>query len=515
MTTSWLVLTVLAQTASVTYEPTPATDPAAAEAQPGQAQPQEAPPADEAPANDAQITIVEEPSEPPATAETDATAGTDSATSDETTAKITLIDRPEAPPRGRSLFRGAAELGALTLPSGVTNGRQDMFVNVLPILAVDTGDQFGFELGAVLRLRVFDDTPAQRADDYGRFLRREDWDERSDFGQILRELRLGADDAPVTLRAGPQELRTLGRGHVLNRYSNQLNPNYHPAGAAVALHVGPLQAEAFASDVLATRIFAGEVTLDIGRLASQAPEQHDRYHASFSAAYDFAGAGGETEPMQLVNLDVSAAIFKSQALQSFAYVGIGARPQSDFAIGGLLGFSLDAAIGPAQLGAKVEGRKVGAGFRFGAFGPTYELSRFSDVGLNLVGTSSARLPSDAFSGYGEVQVGFGGYQELGMTKSGALVASAAAEYFTTGRLDADAALTTRLADGKGAVTARLSAVDAIGETARWSGSAEGRYRFASSFYAMVQGGMLYFPQADRSLARGFFAGVGVGADFSH
>ncbi len=47
---------------------------------------------------------------------------------------------------------------------------------------------------------------------------------------------------------------------------------------------------------------------------------------------------------------------------------------------------------------------------------------------------------------------------------------------------------------------------------RFAISAEGRYRFAPSLYALASGGNVFFPQAEGGLVRGWFASIGVGAD---
>src|SRR5258708_35762400 len=100
-------------------------------------------------------------------------------------------------------FHAALEGLAESFPSGTPVGAQDLFAIATPLMSIDAGDEFAFELGANLRLRVFDDPPLQRAGDIAGVLRGADWREPSDFGQILRELRIGGDDWPMYLRAGP------------------------------------------------------------------------------------------------------------------------------------------------------------------------------------------------------------------------------------------------------------------------------------------------------------------------
>jgi len=511
MSLAWIALTLLTQTpipeakAEISYEPNLPADGGTSQAEITY----------EPHFPDAGTDSVLEDSDPAYSVSDDSA---DAGTPDDAAAeKPSLLATPETDPakaaRGRSLFRGAVELAAQTLPSGTPAGLQDLFLHVTPIISVDTGDNFGFELGAGLRLRVIDGEPAQRDRDYAGLLRGADWDEFSDYGQVLRDLWLGADEAPVRLRAGPLRRVSLGRGLLVSRYSNQLNPDYHPLGAVVTLDAGPVHAQLLASDVLAGRLFALEVTGDIGELIGATAER-GKYHATLSAGHDFGRAGGVTEPISLLMLEADAALYQGESVRSFAYGAIGSRLLTeDFGMGATLGVSADAELGSALLGFKLEGRKVGAGFRFGMFGPDHELARFSDLGLTQQGLSQARLP-DGFSGFTEAQLELGHSAELSTSRRGALVLSASAEYFSFNRLDLDAAVTTRLPGDLATLTARF-AMTGFNQVPRYDGAAEARYRFAPSFYALAHGGVTFFPQPDHTLVRGFFGGVGVGADFSH
>lgn len=495
MSLAWIALTLLAQNpapeakAEISYEPNP---PAETLAQP--------PP--EETSQTVPLALEPQKQEPPPETE-------------KTLPSTTLGEQidPAKAARGRSLFRGAVELVAHSLPSGTPGGRQDMFLNVVPMISVDTGDHFGFELGAPLRLRVFDEVPAQRDGDYAGILRGADWDQTSDYGQLLRDLWLGSDAAPLRLRAGPLRRVSLGRGLLVGRYSNQLNPDYHPLGAVVTGEAGPVQAQVLASDVLAARLFALEVSGDIGGFLGEA-DQRGKYHVTLSAGHDFGQAGGTTEPLTLMLVEADAALYQGESIRSFAYGAIGSRLlTSDFAMGGMLGVSADGELGGALMGLRLEGRKVGGGFRFGMFGPGYELARFSDLGFTQQGISLARLP-DGFSGFTELQLELGHSAELATSRSGALVFSASAEYFSFQRLDLDAAVSARLPGDVATFTGRFT-LTGFNQIPRYLGSAEARYRFAPSFYALAHGGIVFFPQPDLTLVRGFFAGVGVGADFSH
>jgi hypothetical protein len=106
------------------------------------------------------------------------------------------------------------------------------------------GEALGLNLGAPVRLWL-----AGGAVGAG-LVRKEDWDSLSDWGQLVHALKLGSDTSPVGLWVGALEGYSLLSGHLVRRYSNRGNPDYHPAGASLTGTLGPLYVEAFASDVL-------------------------------------------------------------------------------------------------------------------------------------------------------------------------------------------------------------------------------------------------------------------------
>jgi hypothetical protein len=364
-----------------------------------------------------------------------------------------------------------------------------------------------------LRLRVFDEPPLQRDEDFRGVLRGRDWDETSDFGQVLRRLRVGSEAGPVYVRAGRMELKTVGFGHLVSRYNNQLNPDYHPASAFAVAAIGPTRTELFASDILAGRIFAGEVSLDIGRTVSQDNVFWDRYHFALSAAHDFGRAGGASPAITLVHVDADAIIYRAEHVRVSGYAGGGTRlfglePE----VGAVAGFAANGDVNNQMvtLGGRLEGRKQRGGFRHGMFGPAYELSRFSGVGFTFAPVARESLP-DSFSGFGEFEVGYGPAAAMpeGPLR---LFASLAAEYFIWGRLDGDASISARFPGNKGSASVRFTMLDALGRAPRYQGTGEVRYRFTPVFYVVASGGTIFFPQPGGTLVRGAFGSIGLGMD---
>ncbi len=401
------------------------------------------------------------------------------------------------------------EAGPLSFPSGTRGGGQDLFALAKPMARLEN-EHFAVELGAPLRFRLLDEDPKQAADDYGPRLRRQDWDTMSDYGQVLRELRIGQEEDPFFLVAGPLTVFTLGEGHLVDRYDNQLSPDYHPVGAVATINVGPTRVQVAASDVLSPRLFAGELRLDIGRLVSTDEARWDRFHGIATLAHDFGKVGEErTDVISAAMLGGSAALYKGDQLQLYGLAGGGTRVDSSTDIGAFGGFSLRglSADGEVEVSGRVEARYQGGNFRFGQFGPSYELARFSATGLSEDPLSDEVLERH-LAGFGELRLSVGG----GSVEKLEVSASASGEYFAFGRTDTDLALAMRFPGGRTMAIARLIIVG-VGTQPRYSVRAEVRQRLLESLYLWGSGSTLHFPQPDGTLVRGFSAGAGVGVDF--
>ncbi|MFP2929561.1 hypothetical protein ACLESO_31055 [Pyxidicoccus sp. 3LG] len=422
------------------------------------------------------------------------------------------LDEP-APPGSRTGgegfgFSAQLEAGGLSFPSGTPGGGQDLFARVYPALGLTKGETFVLRLGANLRLRLIDEEPKQKENDYGGVLRREDWDEISDAGQVVRMLRIGQEGRPLLLRVEPFVDETLGRGYLVGRYSNVLSPDYHPAGGTLTLVKGPVRAEVLASDVLAARIFAGEALLDIGRMASDDAKRFDRYLVRLSGAHDAGKAGGTSPTITLASVGADVALYKGERLRTWALLAGGGRFSEGYTpdFGGLLGIAMEGQTSSGtQLSVTLQGRRQGGRFRFGMFGPDYELGRFSGVGLSEVPIAEEVLES-GYSGYLELSVAKGGADQL------LLLGSLAAQYYGFGRTDADVSAGFELPGARTRVLA-YAVLTALGDRPRYSLGVEVRQRVLNHLYAWGSGGTVHFPQSDGTLVRGVTAGVGVGVDF--
>ena len=189
------------------------------------------------------VAWAEEIAEPPATPEQEeapATEMPDEAPPAAETPEAALPElEPEpAPPvampsaqRWHYLTRLEATTWALLPCAG--RGDDEGFAQIEPTLILDGGPEFGVNVGAPVRLRLW-------SGEGDSLVRREDWDTLSDWGQLFRGLKFGSDNAPLGVWCGALEEYSLLTGHLVRRYSNRANPDYHPAGGFLTGTLAPI-----------------------------------------------------------------------------------------------------------------------------------------------------------------------------------------------------------------------------------------------------------------------------------
>ncbi|QSQ11903.1 hypothetical protein [Myxococcus landrumensis] len=383
-------------------------------------------------------------------------------------------------------------------------GDDEGFIQVEPTFILDGGPEFGFNLGAPIRFRMWG------GNDGGALVRREDWDTLSDWGQLVRGLLLGSDDAPVGVWFGPLEEHKLLSGHLVRRYSNRTNPNYHPAGGIFTGTLGPLYTQAFASDVLGARLVGAEFSLDVEHIFFGQPEKGGRYTLALSSVHDWGRAGGHAPSMTLAHLDAMAIVVARSDLEAHLLAGWGGRPGAGGAWGAVVGGGVDYLTDRFNMRLRLEARRQHGGFRQGFFGADYELARFQAAGPDGVPLADAHFP-DGYSAFGEAIVEWDAVSYGGPNKH--LNVSVGAEVFSWGRADVDGRVAVQLFERSLEVALKGLAVGAGKPGARYLGAAEVRWRFlGGSLYAMGTGGTLLFPTTEGTLRPGAFASVGLGVD---
>ncbi|MBN1206637.1 MAG: hypothetical protein JXB05_17270 [Myxococcaceae bacterium] len=400
------------------------------------------------------------------------------------------------------MTRGEATTLAL-LPRGGIETREG-FMQVEPTLVVDGGEEFGLNVGAAVRLRLWGGEPGAG------LVRREDWDSLSDWGQLVRGLKLGSDNWPVGVWVGALEGYSLLSGHLVRRYSNRANPDYHPAGAFLTGRLGPLYVEAFASDVLSARLMGAQAEVDLAHVFTGAQPEPGRYTLGLSAVRDWGRAGGESPPVTLAHVDGTAVLVVRPGFELHVLGGWGERLGEAGAWGAVAGVGADALTPTLDMKLRVEVRRQHGGFRQGYFGPDYELSRWSGVGTSGPPVEQAFFP-EGFSAYGEVEVGWDGVR-LGELLQRHLYLSLGAEVFDWGRVDVDGRMALQVAGRRMVVAVNGLALGLGQPGARHLYSGELRWRFASRLYALAQGGTRLYPRADGTLRPVAFAAFGLGVD---
>ncbi len=397
-----------------------------------------------------------------------------------------------------------AEAAALALLPGVAGGVAEGFAQVEPTLILERGPEFSLQLGAPVRVRVWG-AEAERGE-----VRREDWDSRSDWGQWVRGLKLGSDEAPLAVWLGALESHSLLSGHLVRRYSNRTHPDYHPAGAFLTGTLGPVYVEALASDVLSARLLAAEVALDVGHVLGSQPEQPGRYMLSLSAAHDMGQGETHSHPLTLAHVDATAVVVARPDFEVQLLAGWGTRPGASGAWGAAAGVGLGVEAPTLHLKLRLEGRRQHGGFRQGGFGPDYELAHAWAPGPEGAPVARADFPA-GYSLYGEAVVGWDAHGYGGQQRH--LKLSVGAEAFSWGRLDVDGRVATQLLGRTLEVAGKGLAVGLGQPGARALYEVELRWRpWGGGVYALGAGGTRLASEEDGTLRPGRFLLVGLGVD---
>ncbi len=411
---------------------------------------------------------------------------------------------PEALESGQWHFLTRLEASTLALlPRGGT-GEGVGYAQLTPTWVVDGGEEWGLQVGAPVLLRLWGGEAGA-----GR-VRQEDWDSLSDWGQVVRALKLGGDSSPLALWVGALEDYSLLSGHLVRRYSNRANPDYHPAGAFLTGTLGPLYVEAFTSDVLGARLTGAQADVDVEHLLGGAPREPGRYVVGLSAVRDWGRAEGVSSQVTLVHVDGTAVVVARPGLELHVLGGWGERVGAAGAWGAVAGVGADAVSRTLDMKVRLEARAQRGGFRQGYFGPDYELSRWSTVGSAGLPVAQASFP-EGFSAYGEAVVGWDGVR-LGGLLQRHLHLSLGVEVFDWGRVDVDGRLAMQLAERSLEVAVSGLALGLGQPGARQVYAGQMRWRFASKLYVLGQGGTLLSPTARGELRPGAFAGLGLGVD---
>ena len=144
-----------------------------------------------------------------------------------------------------------------SLDTGAAIVDEDLFIPAIIELGF-AANSFELTLQGPFRFRVLDNTPKDAGT-----LRKQDWDERSDWARIVRDLQFRKDFADGALRFHAGELNGVyqGYGEIVGHYFNSTDMDHYHGGLEAAVEIRSNGLELLINDVLAPSIFVGRIYL--------------------------------------------------------------------------------------------------------------------------------------------------------------------------------------------------------------------------------------------------------------
>ena len=164
----------------------------------------------------------------------------------------TAFDIQRAQQVDQNTFSGFATFGRLD---------EDFFLNVTLRLSFDR-EYWGIGLQVPVRFRLIDNDP-QDNDDIGSVIRKEDWDQPSDFLRLMRYVYVGKADktGPFYVRLGELSNLSIGHGTIMHRYFNNFDISRWRAGLNAAVNIGAFGADVMVSDLLDWHVVGGRLSV--------------------------------------------------------------------------------------------------------------------------------------------------------------------------------------------------------------------------------------------------------------
>lgn len=257
----------------------------------------------------------------------------------------------------------------------------------------------GFQLP--LRFRIIDRDP-QNDNDFGGIIRREDWDEVSDFLRVIRYVYVGQADkkGPFYARIGELSGLTVGHGTIMYRYHNGLDRDVWHTGFNGALNVGAFGAETVVGDVVDPYVIGARFTVKPLELAygegffweklvvgasiigdARAPYELQMIGTS-SVALDEHNhpVVASKRPMAIFGLDVGIELFSNELFSVTPYIDLNKMTRVDYGWGLHLGvlwqLRLNMLIDTLTIDARTEYRRVSGDYIGPYFNTAYEIERY-------------------------------------------------------------------------------------------------------------------------------------------
>lgn len=242
-----------------------------------------------------------------------------------------LAERPSLPRVGIDvLYPGSGIVGQGTGMVSLNKAGEDLYM-FLNLSAVFVGRNWAFGPRLPLRLRLIDRSPRTPS-----VIRREDWDEISDFARLLAFFQVGHPGERYFLRIGELPGVTLGHGTIINRYFNSIDIDHYQGGVYAYLDPGIIGGELLLDNVFDPDIFAARVFLRPMNPLKSLPYALRKLKIAVSAGGDFQAPLEVLEAQDgelLVDSNFSPQISKSAAMPFFGLdleVPLVSRPHADF-----------------------------------------------------------------------------------------------------------------------------------------------------------------------------------------
>jgi hypothetical protein len=276
--------------------------------------------------------------------------------------------------------------------------REDFFLNLNLRLNMDW-EMFGFGVQTPLRLRLIDRDP--KTDDYLKVIRREDWDQISDFFKIVRYVYVGQYDkkGPFYARLGELAATTVGHGTIMHRYYNTLDSTRWHLGLNGAVNIWAIGAEVVLNDVtdpwvIGARLQVKPLHIVFGESywdgLHVGASMFTDYKAPFSIATDPAGLPlADEDGVPLVDgqrtvfvagTDVGFDILAHEIISITPYVDFNKITRVDqgygLHIGVLWNLRIPAVIDTLQIDLRTEYRRTSGDYLGPYFNSVYEIERY-------------------------------------------------------------------------------------------------------------------------------------------
>lgn len=290
---------------------------------------------------------------------------------------------------------------------------EDYFISLALRLNFDR-ENFGFGVQLPVRFRVIDRDPPM-GNDIGGIIRREDWDEVSDFLRVIRYVYVGQADkkGPYYVRVGELSGLTIGHGTIMYRYYNGVDQNVWRTGLNTAVNIGAFGAEAMTGDVVSPYILGARFQVRPLELAIGEGMFWEKWHTGISFIGDArAPYSLQTQdevimmpgmedirrpigvdldehkhpivlarrPLGIFGIDTGIELFSNELFSITPYIDLNKMGRVDYGwglhMGVLWGLRLPLLIDTLTIDARTEYRRVSGDYIGPYFNTSYEIERF-------------------------------------------------------------------------------------------------------------------------------------------